>query len=624
MSFPPDPGRSDSAAANGGTDFAEYFLSFSFFLIVAAVLLVAMLFRLGIEQRARQLGLLGAVGFSPRAVRGLALREGSILAVVGGLAGLLLAIGYAWLIMAGLRTWWVGAVGTTALHLHINWMTLLIGLVAGIFVALAAVLWSSWRFGRVPSASLLAGSWDTSETRPGGGKLLRLIGMIGFVAGLVLIGVTAIKLIPVDVGFLSSGGVLLCSTLIFLAGWLRPRDRSRPGFAGPGSLLRLGFRNAGRHAARSVLAIGLVAFATFTLIVVAIMRQGAAPDLEGKQNGAGSYRLIVQTQIPVYADLNTGKGRAVAGLKDPGGALWNAVHFTQMRRWAGQDISCLNLTRPTAPAVLSVPPVMAVRNSFAVASAISPTDNPWKLLDSDQQDAIPVIADDDTAQYVLNLPLGGEMSVPDQSGRPRKLRLVATLAHSIFQSELLMGDANFKKLFPSVAGANVMLVDCWAHDVDEVRRHIGSDLDDYAVTVETPAARLASYQAVANTYLSTFQTLGSFGLLLGTIGLAVILIRTVVERRGELALLSCLGFGAGARVELVLAENAFLLLLGLLVGSVCAVLGVAPAIAGSGGALNLGALLLTLAAVVVLGLAASSIAVAISGAHITSADLRRE
>jgi len=48
---------------------------------------------------------------------------------------------------------------------------------------------------------------------------------------------------------------------------------------------------------------------------------------------------------------------------------------------------------------------------------------------------------------------------------------------------------------------------------------------------------------------------------LGTIGLAVVLVRTVLERKAELALLSCLGFSPTARILLVLSENAFLLLL---------------------------------------------------------------
>ena len=45
-----------------------------------------------------------------------------------------------------------------------------------------------------------------------------------------------------------------------------------------------------------------------------------------------------------------------------------------------------------------------------------------------------------------------------------------------------------------------------------------------------------------NTYLSTFQTLGALGLLLGTVGLAAVLLRNALERRRELALLRAVGY----------------------------------------------------------------------------------
>ena len=54
--------------------------------------------------------------------------------------------------------------------------------------------------------------------------------------------------------------------------------------------------------------------------------------------------------------------------------------------------------------------------------------------------------------------------------------------------------------------------------------------------------QLAQFLAVQNTYLSTFQSLGALGLLLGTIGLAVVQLRSVLERRGELALMRAGGF----------------------------------------------------------------------------------
>ena len=79
--------------------------------------------------------------------------------------------------------------------------------------------------------------------------------------------------------------------------------------------------------------------------------------------------------------------------------------------------------------------------------------------------------------------------------------------------------------------------------------------------------RLAEFHAVENTYLSTFQTLGGLGLLVGTVGLAAVLLRNVLERRRELALLGAVGYRRGHMFAIVLAENALLLGWGLAVGA---------------------------------------------------------
>ena len=63
-------------ASNGSTDFAGLFLGFSFFLIAAALLLVGLLFRLNLDRRASEFGLLTAVGYRPWAIRRLLLGEG--------------------------------------------------------------------------------------------------------------------------------------------------------------------------------------------------------------------------------------------------------------------------------------------------------------------------------------------------------------------------------------------------------------------------------------------------------------------------------------------------------------------------------------------------------------------
>ncbi len=87
---------------------------------------------------------------------------------------------------------------------------------------------------------------------------------------------------------------------------------------------------------------------------------------------------------------------------------------------------------------------------------------------------------------------------------------------------------------------------------------------------------LAGYARVQNTYLATFQTLGGLGLLLGTFGIVTVLLRSVVERRSELAMLLALGLRRRQVVAMIVIEHGILLLLGLAVGSSAALVAVVP------------------------------------------------
>ena len=72
--------------------------------------------------------------------------------------------------------------------------------------------------------------------------------------------------------------------------------------------------------------------------------------------------------------------------------------------------------------------------------------------------------------------------------------------------------------------------------------------------------------SVQNTYISTFQTLGALGLLLGTFGLAAVQIRSVLERKKELGLMRAVGFQRNTLAKMVVLENAWLLIIGLGIG----------------------------------------------------------
>ena len=105
-------------AASGTTPFDGLFLGFSFFIIASAVMLVALLFKLGIDGQGSEIGLLLAIGFSRRRVRWLLLAEGLIVSLAGGMVGVIGGVFYAWLMLVGLQTVWLAAIVTPFLHLY--------------------------------------------------------------------------------------------------------------------------------------------------------------------------------------------------------------------------------------------------------------------------------------------------------------------------------------------------------------------------------------------------------------------------------------------------------------------------------------------------------------------------
>jgi putative ABC transport system permease protein len=145
------------AAAAGTTPFDVLFLALSLFVILAALILVMLLFRLAVEQRASEIGTLLAVGFPRPRTAGLLIAEGGLVAAVGGLLGVAAGTGYAWLMIAGLQTWWVGAISTPFLQMFVSRGTLAAGYLSGVLVC-AATIGISLRFMRRTAVrSLLAG-----------------------------------------------------------------------------------------------------------------------------------------------------------------------------------------------------------------------------------------------------------------------------------------------------------------------------------------------------------------------------------------------------------------------------------------------------------------------------------
>jgi len=523
-----------------------------------------------------------------------------------GVAG---AVVYGGLMMLGLRTWWSGAVGTKALTLHVSPISLAAGAAGAIVAAMACIWWTLRGLSRLSERALLAGyiEDDRASVQTGKARAWRAVMPQVFAALFVLVGLylmvgAAAGRIGRSGAFFGAGASILVASLCVVTWRLRaPRAATDP------TIRRLGFRNATERPGRSVLAIAVIASATFILISVDAFRRGAI-DASDRHSGTGGYPLLVDLLLPLVHDPNARDGRELLGLSEGGG-----ISVDPLRVLPGEDASCLNLYEPANPRILGVSRRVIDSGRFAFQESLGATDadraNPWQLLLPEVKDGlVPVAADANSMTYVLHKKLGDEIVIT-RGAQKIRLRLVAALRDSVFQSELLMSDANFVKLFPEEQGYRMLLVDASATEAGRIAQDIERTAADLGADAIPTAQRLAEFHAVENTYLSTFQALGGLGLLVGTIGLAAVLLRNVLERRREIALLRAVGYARSDLFQIVAAENAVLLGCGLLVGAVSAFIAIAPAAVERGVRLPIGvgglALLL---AVVGAGLLSSVIA----------------
>ncbi len=603
--------------STGSTDFGGLFIGFSFFLILSAAMLVALLFRLSVERRSGEIGLLLSLGYAPRVVTRLFLLEGAAIAGVGGVLGLVGAVGYGRLMLAGLQSWWSDAVHAPFLHVHITPASMLLGYALSFLTAVTAIAWSIRGLSRLPPRSLLAGTIHTGRpTRAAGTKHWSVpIALCAFAVSAGFVVLSAVTdAVAEPLAFFGGGVAMLVALLAVVVRVLAGRrfETIRP--AGLTALLRLGLRNATRNPRRSILTIALISSSSFVIISLQAFRVEVDSTDVGTHSGTGGFTLYAESAVPLPFDLNTPQGReSLSVIEFPMGAL-QGVTVMPFRLRTGDESSCLNLYRPTSPRIIGATDAMIRRGGFAFSSTLpintEGLNNPWRLLGHVFPDgAIPVIGDESAVKWQLHLGLGKDLMMTDERGRHVRLRFVALLKGSVLQNELIVAESQLVTLFPSVTGYGFFLLDTPRDRARPVAAMLERELGPYGFDADLTATRLTDYLAVQNTYLSTFQTLGGLGLIVGTIGMGAVLLRNVWERRGELALMRAVGFSRRALGWIVLAENGVLMAVGLLSGTIPAMVAIAPHIADRSASVPWLSMSLTLAGVFTVGMMAGVVAV---------------
>jgi hypothetical protein len=370
------------------------------------------------------------------------------------------------------------------------------------------------------------------------------------------------------------------------------------------SVAALGLRGCARRRSRSVATVAMLACGVFLIVSIAVFRLDANQDAWQRVSGTGGFALVGESTLPVVHDLNTRGGRDFFALPD---AALEGVGVVALRVREGDEASCLNLNRAQQPRLLGVNPAQ-LEGRFRFVQGAG-----WHALRRAGHEAasgsdaagvpeIPAIGDANSIRWAMKKRVGETLDYVDERGRPFRVRIVGAVANSILQGSLLIDEAEFVRRFPGSSGYRMFLVDAPSNRVAEVSATLSRALEDAGLELEPASARLAQFNAVQNTYLGTFQVLGGLGLLLGSAGLGIVVLRNALERRGELALLLAVGFRQREVQRLLLLENGALLVTGLGLGIVAAAVAVTPAAAASGLPLPWASLSATLAGVLANGL----------------------
>jgi predicted lysophospholipase L1 biosynthesis ABC-type transport system permease subunit len=562
-------------------------------------------------------------------VRRLFLCEATLLALIGVAVGSVLGLGYTRAVLAGLATIWRDAVGATALELHAAPRTLALGAGLALLASVASIALAFRAPLRRPAQELLSGA---SAVHALAGGRARASALLLAVALLACVGVIA----GAGRGSSAAAGAFFgAGALLLVAGMAASRLLlARSLHVTRQTVGALGLRNTLRRPGRSLATIALLACGTFLVLSVGANRLGLPEDPRERASGTGGFTLLGNATLGVPQDLDTAEGREAFAL-DP--ELFEGVAIVPMRVRAGDDASCLNLSLPQSPRLFGVRAgALAERGAFTFAAVHGghPRDgaSPWSLLAAEARletiagRELPVLAgvgDQASVTWTLHKRPGDVIEYQDEQGRPFGVRIVATVASSILQGSLVIDERHFQERFPSESGYRAFLIDAPPERAEAVAAALTRGLSDVGLEVVPTAARLAELNAVQNTYLVIFQLLGALGLLLGSVGLGMVVLRNTLERRSELALLRAVGFGLPDVRRVVLSEHALLLALGLASGALAAMVALLPGLE-SGAAPSLAPVLAILVAITLNGALWVRVATALALRGPLLSALRRE
>jgi putative ABC transport system permease protein len=566
-------------AAKNAVNFTELFLSMSFFIILAGILLTLLIYTLHFQKRNNETALLSGLGFGQNRIIKLRIAETLLIVFLGSIFGTFIGILYNKGLIAGLNTLWYDIVRTDVLIVHIKTNTLIMSAFISGLIALIPLYYVTKKqlkkaiAGQISSNALS----ETQSTRKR--KRLFVIAGVFLIFAFATVGYSLATAAVNNAGLYmgASSLVLLGGIILFYAYLKKPYlDQAHP----IPSAKKIAFKNLQRNAGRTISVIILLAIGTFTVVITGANRKTFYGAEQNRTSGTGGYALWAETTSPVIFDLNSTEGQERL-LYDSLAQLEN-VDFLQFSRLDGDEASCHNLNQVQRPRLLAInPQKFNDVGAFTFVDQLSfvSKESPWLSLNTAlNETTYAAYVDQTVLTYSLQKKLGDTLHYTNEFGEPFNLVLAGAINNTIFQGNILVSQQILREQFPSLGGSKTILIDAPLNKQEAVSKILLESLVDYGIEVTPTSQRLANFYSVTNTYLTIFMALSGLGFIIGTIGLGIILLRNMQERRKELALLLATGYSKKLIFKIVFIENLYLLISGLAIGIIAAFIGILPSL----------------------------------------------
>jgi ABC-type antimicrobial peptide transport system permease subunit len=569
------PGESIKAA-NKSVDFSTLFLSLGFFMILSAVILLALVIGMYYESKRIHLTTFISLGFSDMWIRKYMFLEAAVISVTGALVGAVFGWLFNLLIIKALNSVWRGTVQTDTIIPFFKSGIVLTGFIVSEIIILVILMISTHSF-----LKRIKNPEQRRVSVPSPGKNLKWMLTSTALTAVILICAMIFREHVTILSF--SGGVIVFVTLVLLTRQYC-LGRLVKGFSEIRRINNVSRKYYSVYSSQAITPVIFIAAGLFAVVITGVNRLNLNETMLKPSGGTGGYLLWGESAIPVTEDLNSNKGRNEFGLDETD--LKNLT-FIQAFKSAGNDASCLNLNHITAPPLLGLDPSEFIRRgSFSFASGIKNqrVKNTWEYLDIKPVDnTIFGIADQTVLQYGLMIKPGDTLIIRSESGQKLNIVIAAGLRSSVFQGYVLIGSENFKRYFPSVSGKQLFLADGDKSLSEIYRITLNERMANFGIHFTPAGERLASFFIVTNTYLSVFSILGSIGLILGVIGLGFILLRNFNQRKHEFGLMMATGFSLRQIREMIFREQSGILLSGVITGLISSVIATIPSAYGGSG-----------------------------------------